>query len=156
MNNDPIRGQTIRFTFSDGPMAKKTFEHVFETKGTVSFRMVGGNAPSAAGKDYRDDDTKKALEPKYEVATLRDDIGAVSYLGSGGYTLTTVLDFKTKKLVAFSSVRKGRFQCKHGTFRVRRGRRRLGRHRQTHTAGNWFDRNDGSSGPAASRRGSLH
>jgi len=46
MNSDPIRGQTIRFTFSDGPMAKKTFEHVFDTRGTVSFRMVGGDSTS--------------------------------------------------------------------------------------------------------------
>jgi hypothetical protein len=26
MNKDPIGGKTIRWTFSDGPMAKKTFE----------------------------------------------------------------------------------------------------------------------------------
>jgi hypothetical protein len=36
-------------------------------------------------------------------------------LGSGGYTLTTVLDFKTKKLVAFSSNEKG-VSVQHGTF----------------------------------------
>jgi hypothetical protein len=29
MHSDPIRGQTIRFTFSDGgPIAKNTFEHL--------------------------------------------------------------------------------------------------------------------------------
>jgi hypothetical protein len=113
MNSDPIRGHVIRFTFSDGPMAKKTFEHVFDTKGTVSFHMVGG--ASSAGASAKGDESKKAPDPKYEIAMVREDVGAVSYLGSGGYTLTTVLDFKTKKLVAFSSNDKG-VSVSHGTF----------------------------------------
>ena len=119
MKSDPIRGQTIRFTFSDGPMAKKTFEHVFGTEGTVSFRMVDGDAASAA-KSARADDSKKAPEPRYELAMLGDDVGAVSYLGSGGYTLTTVLDFKTKKIVAFSSNEKA-VSVQHGTFEYQTG-----------------------------------
>ena len=115
MNGDPIRGQIIRFTFSDGPMAKKTFEHVFDAKGTVRFRMVGGDASSSEGKGAQGDESRRAPEPRYEIATIRDDVAAVSYLGSGGYTLTTVLDFKTKKLVAFSSNEKG-VSVQHGTF----------------------------------------
>jgi hypothetical protein len=115
MRSDPISGRTIRFTFSDGPMAKKTFEHVFGTDGTVTFRMVGGDATAAAGKNAADDESKKAPEPKYEIEMVREDLGAVSYLGGGGYTLTTVLDFKTKKLVAFSSNEKG-VSVQRGTF----------------------------------------
>jgi hypothetical protein len=115
MKSDPISGQTIRFTFTDGPMAKKTFEHIFDTNGTLSFRMVGGDASSSAGKSATGDESKKAPEPKYEIAMVREDLGAVSYLGSGGYTLTTVLDFKTRKLVAFSSNEKG-VSVQHGTF----------------------------------------
>jgi hypothetical protein len=38
----------------------------------------------------------------------------VSYLESG-YTLTTLLDFKSKKLVAFASNEKG-VSAQHGTF----------------------------------------
>ena len=106
MHTDPIRGQTIRFTFSDGPMANKTFEHVFDPKGTVRFHTAGAR-PDAA----------KASDPKYEMATLSAHVAAVSYLGSGGYTLTTVLDFATKKLVAFSSNDKG-VSVQHGTFEV--------------------------------------
>jgi hypothetical protein len=113
MNSDPIRGQTIRFTFNDGPMANKTFEHEFDTSGTVSFRMVGDNATSA-GKNAKDG-SKKAPEPKYEAASAGDGVGAVSYVGSGGYALTTLLDFKRKKLVAFSSNEKG-VSVQHGTF----------------------------------------
>jgi hypothetical protein len=114
MSSDPIRGRTIRFTFADGPMAKKTFEHIFDARGTVSFRTVDGDASSSAAKKTKADEPMPS-EPRYEIATVREDIGAVSYLGGGGYTLTTLLDFKTKKLVAFSSNEKG-VSVQHGTF----------------------------------------
>jgi hypothetical protein len=39
----------------------------------------------------------------------------VSYRSAAGYTLTTVLDFKTRKLVAFSSNEK-MLTLQHGTF----------------------------------------
>ena len=113
MNSEPIRGRTIRFTFSDGPMAKKTFEHVFETRGTVTFRMIGDGASPSAGKNANGDEVKVS-GPKYEIAMVREDVGAVSYL-ERGYTLTTLLDFKTKKLVAFASNEKG-VSAQHGTF----------------------------------------
>jgi hypothetical protein len=130
MNSDPIRGKTIRFTFSDGPMAKKTFEHVFDAKGTVSFRLIGGDAASSTGKKAKGDDNKKAPEPKYDFAMLRDDVGAISYLGSGGYTLTTVLDFKTKKIVAFSSNEKG-VSMQNGIFEYGEGARPSWAHART-------------------------
>jgi hypothetical protein len=115
MKGDPISGHTVRFTFTDGPMAKKTFEHIFDTSGTVTFRMLGGDGSSSAGKSATGGESKNAPEPKYELAMLRDNVWAVSYLGSGGYTLTTVLDFKTRKLLAFSSNEKG-VAVQHGTF----------------------------------------
>jgi hypothetical protein len=114
MNSDPIRGRTIRFTFSDGPMAEKTFEHVFDTRGTVTFRKIGDGASLAPGTNSSGHEVKVS-GPKYEIAMVREDVGAVSYLGSGGYTLTTLLDFKTKKLVAFASNEKG-VSAQHGTF----------------------------------------
>ncbi len=49
------------------------------------------------------DNSDHAPSTKYEVVAIRDDVCAVSYLSSAGYTLTTILDFATKKLVAFSS-----------------------------------------------------
>lgn len=73
------------------------------------------NQKDASSKNAAADESKKAPEPKYEIAMIREDLGAVSYLGSGGYTLTTMLDFKTKKLVAFSSNEKG-VSVQHGTF----------------------------------------
>jgi hypothetical protein len=104
MNKDPIRGKTIRWTFSDGPMANKTFEHTFDENGTVTWRMLDDNGEG------------KASEPeKYESVDVGSDIRAISYLGSSGYTLTVVLDFRTGKLAAFASNEKG-LTVQRGTF----------------------------------------
>jgi hypothetical protein len=110
MSQDPVRGKTLRFTFDDGPMAGKTFEHAFEENDTVRFRAVGGNGGGGA-KEGPD----RGPGTKYQVATIRDGMCAVSYLSSAGYTLTTVLDFATKKLVAFSSNEK-MLALQHGSF----------------------------------------
>jgi hypothetical protein len=96
MSMDPIRGKTLRFTFDDGAMAGKTFEHTFDADGTVVFRILGGEKKAGEKPDH-------APSPKYQVATIRDDVRAVSYLSPAGYTLTIILDFATNKLVAFSS-----------------------------------------------------
>ena len=114
MFKDPIRGKTLRFHFSDGVMAKKTFEHRFAEEGSVTFRMV----PEGKDAAHRDENGGKDAAPKesirYEVAPVRDDVCAVSYL-SKGYTLTTILDFESMKLVAFSSNEKT-LSIQHGTF----------------------------------------
>ncbi len=107
MDTNPIRGKTLRFTFDDGQMAGKTFEHRFDASGTVSFHAVGGNGGGA-----KVDRTPGA---KCEFATVRDGIWAVSYLSSAGYTLTTILDFATKKIIAFSSNEK-MLAIQHGSF----------------------------------------
>lgn len=106
MKRNPIEGQTIRWTFEDGPMAKKSFEHDFGTNGEVTFRMLDG------------DHAGKASEPtKYEVASVGADVHAVSYLSSNGYTLTVVLDEKSGRLVAFASNEKSLTQQK-GKFEI--------------------------------------
>lgn len=104
--NDPITGSTIRWTFDDGPVAGKTFEHVFEADGGVSYRVVD----SAKG-------AKSTREDKYEVAPLSESVCAVSYLASSGYTLTTVLDFSSQRCVAFASNEEG-VTVQRGTFSV--------------------------------------
>ena len=107
---NPIGGKTLRFTFTDGQMAGKTFEHSFGADGTLAFRMVGA-------KNERNEGEKPAAPPTihYEVAPIREDVCAVSYLSPAGYTLTTVLDFATSKLVAFSSNDKT-LGVQHGSF----------------------------------------
>ena len=116
MSKDPIHGKTLRFTFDDGPMANKAFDHHFDERGTVTFRMVevDDDVDGDSGKRGQAADEKSA-ETRYEAAAIREDIWAVSYLSSRGYTLTAVLDFKTKKLVAFSSNEK-MLAMQQGTF----------------------------------------
>lgn len=100
MSQNPVAGKTLRFTFEDGPMAGKTFVHVFEPD-SVRYRQV--------------DSDGKGTTAKYEAAMAGRDVWAVSYLGSSGYTLTVVLDTRTRKLLAFSSNEK-MLLMQHGTF----------------------------------------
>jgi hypothetical protein len=104
--HDPITGSTIRWTFDDGPTAGKTFEHVFEADGGVSYRVVDGTKSA-----------KSTREEKYEVAPVSENVCAVSYLASSGYTLTTVLDFSSQRCVAFASNEEG-VTVQHGSFSV--------------------------------------
>lgn len=106
MKTDRIRGKTIQWTFKDGPMAKQTFEHVFQKGGALKFRSL-----DSAGKG------KATRVKKYDVAKLNTDVYAVSYLGPSGYTLTTVLDFRKGRQVAFASNEKS-VMVQQGTFEV--------------------------------------
>jgi hypothetical protein len=101
--NDTVRGKKLIFKFDDGPMAAKAFEHSFHRDGSLDFGMAGGK-----GTTHVD---------KYEVENINKDVAAVSYLSDKGYTLTTVLDFNTKRLVAFSSSAK-ELGMQRGTFEV--------------------------------------
>jgi hypothetical protein len=99
----PIKGEIIKFKFNDGHMAGKTVEHTFDHDGTVSFKM--------------EEDGKPSKPTKYEMARVSFDVFAVSYLGDSGYTLTSILDFKTGNLVAFASNEKS-LSVQHGMFEV--------------------------------------
>ena len=85
-------------------MAGKSFDHTFNRNGGVTFREVGS-----------DPNAKPGGADQYEVASLGHDVHAVSYLSSSGYTLTVVLEFKTRKLVAFASNEKS-LTMQRGTF----------------------------------------
>lgn len=92
MAEDPFTGRTVRWTYGDGPVAGKTFEHAFATDGTVTYRMAGTTA-SPAEKPSR-----------YLVERVNDRVYAVSYLAvSNGYTLTTIVDLDTSAIVSFAS-----------------------------------------------------
>jgi hypothetical protein len=103
---DPVQGKTIRWTYEDGPMAGKSFEHVFGEDGNVTWRETDGNdrrtKPPSNGKQKAEE---PASEPsaKYEVASVNDDVCVVSYLSKSGYTLTSVLDFASGTVVSFAS-----------------------------------------------------
>ena len=104
MGSDPVRGKTIRWTYDDGPMAGKGFEHTFGADGVVTWREVGG--PDKGTKPNGKQETGKPAtraKAKYEVATINDDVCAVSYLSESGFTLTSVLDFASGTVVSFAS-----------------------------------------------------
>ena len=106
MKADRVRGKTIFWTFKDGPMANKTFEHVFLKGGAVKYRVLDGGAKG-----------KMTREKKYEVERVSADLYVVSYLGSSGFTLTAVLDYRTGRVIAFASNEKA-LVVQHGTFKV--------------------------------------
>lgn len=114
MNRDPIRGKTLRFRFSDGVMANKTFEHSFAVDGSVTFRMLDGKSGAQSSAGSAQPEAKERIH--YKLAPVGENACAVSYV-SKGYTLTTILDFETMRLVAFSSNDKG-VSVQHGTFDV--------------------------------------
>jgi hypothetical protein len=87
-----LRGKTLRWTFDDGPVAGKTFEHRFADDGAIEWRSVGGASP---GKPSREQDCASA--------DLDDRISVVSYRAASGYTLTVVLDFNGMKMIGFGS-----------------------------------------------------
>jgi hypothetical protein len=104
MKSDPIRGKTLKWTFRDGPMAGKSFEHTFAGDSSLTFRALDSKGEGKATR-----------VEKYEVASLEPEVHAVSYLGPSGYTLTVVLDTRSGELVAFASNEKG-LTLQHGTF----------------------------------------
>lgn len=91
----PLAGRIFRWTFAGGPTAGKTYEHMFNTDGTVTFKEVGGGAaPSGGGA---------MPGAKYAAFEIAPNIQLVSYLSSHGYTLTVAMDLNSKKLHGFAS-----------------------------------------------------
>ena len=95
MLRDPLRGKSFDFVFTDGQMAGKTFTHAFASDGTVTF--------SSGPKHESGAHERPKPGVKYTFSPIRDRIYALSYRSDGGYTLTAIMDFETKKLVAFVS-----------------------------------------------------
>ncbi|HET6899449.1 MAG TPA: hypothetical protein VFK70_13920 [Vicinamibacteria bacterium] len=121
--DDPVRGKTMRWAFTEGPTAGSTYEHAFAKNGTVKFKQVGGG-PNAARPDAKGAAKKKPAKaktpdkpeaPKYAAMRAADGVYAVSYLSGSGYTLTVVLNLADKTLVGFASNDKQWFPVK-GTF----------------------------------------
>jgi hypothetical protein len=94
MTNDPVAGRKIRWSYDDGPVKGMTFEHSFTTDGEVTFREVkNGQVVDAGGE----------APVKYEAARIGDGVYAVSYLATSGWTLTTIVDEKSRTIVSFAS-----------------------------------------------------
>ena len=104
---DPVRGKTLRFSFSDGPTAGKTYEHRFHEDGTVTWRDTAASPKPGASNEAGN-------RPKYAAMKVAQDAYAVSYLSASGYTLTVVLNFDDHRLAGFASNDKQWFPVKGG------------------------------------------
>ena len=87
-----LLGRTIRWRFSDGPVAGQTFEHTFNDDGSVVWRSVDGQ-----------NRTNLHREKFGAVAPISDDVVVVSYASASGYALTVVLNLAQGKMVGFAS-----------------------------------------------------
>ena len=105
MGANPIRGKKIQWTYDDGPMAGKTFEHNFGEDGTVTWREIASEKSTKQPTNGAQKTGKPATEAKakYEVAPINEEVCAVSYLAASGFTLTSVLDFDSGTVVSFAS-----------------------------------------------------
>jgi hypothetical protein len=103
MGADPMKGKTVRWTYDDGAMKGKTFEHRFGNDGTVTWKEADEDKPAADSS------------AKYEYAPINDGAYVFSYLAASGFTLTTIVDEKAGTVVSFASNEKDLF-VQHGRF----------------------------------------
>ena len=55
-NMDSLRGKTLRWTFTEGPVAGTLFEHTFQDDGSVVWRVLEGQGKGhGAGETIRHD-----------------------------------------------------------------------------------------------------
>ena len=103
---DALRGQTVRWTFTDGPVNGTLFEHSFQDDGSVVWRVLEGQGKGAS-----------AQEKRYASMAVSADVTAVSYLAASGHTLTVVLNLATGGMFGFASSHTDWFPLT-GTFEV--------------------------------------
>ena len=116
---NPLRGKTIRFTFSEGPTKGAAYDHTFHDDGSVTWRDSAApkrDEPSekAPAKNGKADRESPAEYGSFQVA---DDVYVVSYLSKSGYTLTVALNFETDELFGFASNDKNWYRVR-GIFEV--------------------------------------
>lgn len=100
--SNPLRGKTIRLTWTDGPTKGKTYEHVFHEDGTVEWRTV---APVKKGTSRTCEAKGNGVpeRPRYAAFPLGDEACMFSYLSTSGYTLTVTLRYTDGSAVGFAS-----------------------------------------------------
>ena len=102
-----LNGRTIRWTYADGPMKGKHFEHEFADDGTVTWKEAGQPKPSADSS------------ATYQFARINEGVFVFSYLSSHGFTLTTVIDEQAGTVVSFASNEK-ELVVQHGSLDARK------------------------------------
>jgi len=89
---ESLRGKTLRWTFTDGPVVGTHFEHTFHDDGSAVWRVLEGQGKGASAEVKR-----------YATMAVAEDVHTVSYLASSGHTLTVVLNLATGRMVGFAS-----------------------------------------------------
>jgi hypothetical protein len=108
---DQLRGTTLRWTFTEGPQAGKTYEHTFHKDGTVAYRAVEDEHDSAQTRDSGSEGER----PTYAAYPISDTVHLVSYRADSGFTLTVALNFADHRLVSIASNSEQWFPAR-GTF----------------------------------------
>jgi hypothetical protein len=115
--HDGIRGTTLRWTFSEGPQAGKTYEHTFHDDGTVTYRPVEDNPVTSASNQQPRSADAGGERPPYAVYPISENVRLVSYRADSGFTLTVALNVATHELVSIASNSEQWFPAR-GTFEV--------------------------------------
>jgi len=111
---DRVRGRRLRWTFSEGPQAGKTYEHTFHADGTVEYRAVADGAVDAPRG------TPGGERPAYAAYPLSESVELVSYRAESGFTLTVALNFADHRMAGIASNSEQWFPAR-GTFEVADG-----------------------------------
>lgn len=112
-----LAGQTLRFRFDDGPTAGTTYEHKFNSDGTVVYRGVGDGAKAKSATEEKQksgeqapkqsgsggESGPKAGPTKYASYEVAPRMHLVSYLSGQGYTLTVLVNTNDGNLHGFAS-----------------------------------------------------
>src|SRR5205823_12163440 len=85
---ESLTGKTLRWTFADGPVAGKTYEHTFNADGSVAYRSVDGNVPGTPTR-----------EKLFATDRINDHVFVISYITVSGNTLTVLINFLDHSMI---------------------------------------------------------
>lgn len=98
-----LAGESQRWSFDSGPTAGSTYEHTFNDDGTVTWKDANPASKGGAKADQEKKSTP-AVSTAYASFDVGDDKHLVSYLSKdSGYTLTVLVDRRSKALHGFAS-----------------------------------------------------
>jgi hypothetical protein len=116
--SDPVRGKTIRMSWTEGPAAGAMEEQIFHQDGTVERRSATDFGSNASGFTHGSAAGLLPPErPPYVGIKITYDVCLVSFLSRSGYTLTVALNFGDGSAVGFYSSEKESLTVK-ATFQV--------------------------------------
>ena len=112
---DRLRGTTLRWTFTEGPQAGKTYEHTFHDDGTVSYRAITDEPDNPTPARQERSSRSAGERPPYAAYAVSDAVQPVSYLADSGFSLTVALNFDDHRMISIASNSEQWFPAR-GTF----------------------------------------